>query len=357
MPPSMKHNHFLQPFRSGFRFGVFSGAPVFAVLGLLTFGFALPGQKSPSGPAPERRTFAVREIRNVPYRVGRLGELGGGADPDRHKLDLYLPRGKRDCPVIVFVHGGAWVVGDKGFFGKGTAIGRCFARQGFIAVMPSYRLSPGVQHPEHVKDVTRAFAWTYQNIRRYGGSPEQLFLCGHSAGGHLVSLLATDPQYLKAEGLNSSHIKGVVSVSGVYEIPHLDLNFFSGKPSPKSSSGLSEFLDQFDLQLSPLSPVFGSDGKVLRNASPINHVKPGLPPFLLINAVDDLPLLPEMAQDFAATLKKAKCEVQTLLVSDRDHETVMFKATTPGDPVTRAIRTFVTSHLGKAKKQVAAKGR
>jgi acetyl esterase/lipase len=315
---------------------------VLVVLGLLACGVSFAGQKVQTQlrKTPAIKTIAVQEIRNIAYRVDR------GADPDRHRLDLYLPRGQKDCPVVIFVHGGAWIMGDKGFFGCGTAIGRCFARQGIIAVFPSYRLSPAAKHPDHIKDLARAFAWTYRNIRRYGGSPNQLFLCGHSAGGHLCSLLATDSQYLKAEGLKTSLINGVVSVSGVYRIPHLDLSLTTSNPSPKGSTSLMSFLDQFELQVNPLSLVFGSNLKVLKAASPLNHVQPGLPPFLLINARDDLPLLPDMAQDFASALKKARCEVQTLTFSNRDHESVMFEAVTPADPVTRAIRAFVLNHLG-----------
>jgi acetyl esterase/lipase len=337
----MKQNQFRALAVSPFRSGMMSIAPLAAVLGLLASAFSLRGQSPQNQATRFSKTFAIREVRNVPYQAGQ------GTDLARHKLDLYLPRGQKDCPVIVFVHGGAWLCGDKNFFGCGTAIGRCFARQGVVAVMPSYRLSPAVKHPDHVKDVARAFAWTYQNIRKYGGSPGQIFLCGHSAGGHLVSLLATDPKYLKAEGLKSTLIKGVISVSGVYQIPHLDLSLTQGEPPAKNSSALATILDQFEVQINPLSLVFGSDTKVLKDASPLNHVKPGLPPFLLINAANDLLLLPEMAHDFATALKKAGCEVQTLTVGQRDHETVMFEAITSTDPVTRSIRAFVLGHLAK----------
>src|SRR5262249_21272791 len=141
--------------------------------------------------------------------------------------------------------------------------------------------------------------------------------------------------------------KGVISVSGVYQIPHLDFSLTQGQPAAKNSSALANLLDQFDFQVNPLSPVFGSDTKVLKDASPLNHVKPGLPPFLLINAANDLLLLPEMAHNFATALKKARCEVQTLTVAQRDHETVMFEAITSTDPVTRSIRSFVLGHLPK----------
>ena len=158
-----------------------------------------------------------------PCKVERIGNIfycdGRDIDGDRHRLDLFLPKGKKDYPVVVLIHGGAWVLGDNRSCGLYSAIGEFFASQGIGAVLPNYRLSPGVKHPEHIKDVARAFAWTHKHIGEYGGSADKLFVAGHSAGGHLAALLATDQRCLKAEGLATGTIKGVIAVSGVYRIP------------------------------------------------------------------------------------------------------------------------------------------
>ena len=115
--------------------------------------------------------------------------------------------------MLLFVHGGRWTTGNKNLY---PGIGESLARHGVGVVICNYRLSPAVKHPAHVQDVARAFAWTQSNIASYGGKPDRLFVCGHSAGGHLVALLATDPKYLKAEKLSPSDIRGVVPISGVY---------------------------------------------------------------------------------------------------------------------------------------------
>ena len=104
-----------------------------------------------------------------------------------------------------------------------------WAFYGIGAAVISYRLTPTVQHPGHIKDVARAFVWLHENIKKYGGRPDELFVCGHSAGGHLVALLATDESYLKAEGLALSDIKGVMPISGVYVIPDNFFNAVFGK--------------------------------------------------------------------------------------------------------------------------------
>src|SRR5207249_2713271 len=109
---------------------------------------------------------------------------------------------------------------------------------------------------------------------------------GHSAGGHLAALLATDEQYLKAEGLSRKDLRGVLSVSGVYRIPD-KLDFTWAAKGAK-----------VELQTNPFDFVFGSDPKGREAASPICHVCAGLPPCLLLYADMDLPLIPEMTKDF-----------------------------------------------------------
>jgi acetyl esterase/lipase len=111
---------------------------------------------------------------DIAYRTDK------GADKDRHVLDVYVPKGKKDFPVVLFVHGGNWKSGNKTLY---APLGKSLASDGIACVICNYRLSPAVQHPAHVEDVAKAFAWTRENIGKYGGSKDKLFLCGHSAGG------------------------------------------------------------------------------------------------------------------------------------------------------------------------------
>ncbi len=276
----------------------------------------------------------MRILRDVAYYEGK------DADPVRHKLDLFLPRHEKNFPVLVLFHGGTWMYGDKSALGLYSAVGEFLAGQGIAAVLPNYRLSPWVKHPEHAHDAARAVAWTYRHIARYGGNPQALFVGGHSAGGHLAALLATDETYLRAEKVPRRTIRGVIALSGVYRIPDhvsLDLGSFGGASSGKLTLGF----DLFDL-------VFGNDPKVRADASPINHVGPGLPPFLLINADRDLPLLPEMAADLARALRENKCVVDKVTIKDRWHSTVMFDATSRDDPAAKAMLEFIARHRNDA---------
>ncbi len=293
---------------------------------------------------------AVERIRDISYYDGPQ------ADPARHKLDLFLPKGKTDYPVVILVHGGAWIMGDNRCCGLYSSVGEFLASQGIGAVLPNYRLSPGVKHPEHIKDLARAFAWTRNHIAEHGGRTDEIFLMGHSAGGHLVALLATDEKYLKAEGCRGTDIKGVIGLSGVYRIPpgktdvrlggHSDDSFrldemtplrgasAASKPAEGGSGGLPVSVNVF-------GPVFGEDPKDRLAASPLHYVRPSLPPFLFLNAENDLPLLPKMAEDMHEALLKNGCESHLLRIERRNHNSLCFKAIETNDPAAKEILEFI----------------
>jgi acetyl esterase/lipase len=305
-------------------------------------------------PPPPEHALPVRRVSNVAYYEGP------GADPTRHRLDLFLPAGAGDYPVVLLVHGGAWVVGDNRCCGLYPAVGEFLARQGIAAVLPNYRLSPGVRHPEHVRDLARAFAWVRAHIAEYGGSADQIFLAGHSAGGHLVALLAADQKYLRAEGLRTADVRGVVCLSGVYRLPAGKLDVTLGGAPPRALrldelAPLRGFTDWswarlpaapgIPLRVDVFGPAFGEDPDVRADASPINHVRPGLPPFLVVCAEKDLPTLPAQAEEFHRALLGCGCEAHFLRVPNRNHHSVVFRAIEPEDPVAAALLEFIRQHV------------
>jgi acetyl esterase/lipase len=279
--------------------------PVLA-LGMLA-GSVRAGEKAGPG------TYELEAISDVPYYQG------GDADPVKHKLDLYLPRGAREFPVLFFVHGGAWSHGDKTQLGIYKALGSAFARHGIGTVVINYRLSPKVKHPGHIEDVARAFVWTCGNIARYGGRPDQIFLSGHSAGGHLVSLLVTDDSYVKNLGGSLKPVKGVLPLSGIYDIPE---RFF---PS-----------------------VFGTDPELHKNASPLRHVRDSLPPFLVICADKDLPGCDrEPSELFCKALKARGNEAAVKEIGQSNHYLIILNAAVATSPVFQEMYGFIEMRLGK----------
>ncbi len=287
----------------------------------------------------------VRIVRDVVYH----------GDHTRQKLDLYLPEGQKDFPVVVVVHGGAWLIGDNRCCGLYGSVGEFLASQGIAAVMPNYRLSPGVQHPEHAHDLARAVAWTKQHIGAYGGRADQMLLLGHSAGGHLVTLLATDPKYLQAQNLTVGDIQGVIAVSGVYEIPPGELEVTLGGqgdnafrlaaiyPLRDESPAKKPSEPGGTIRVNVFGPAFGDDPEVRRSASPLQHVGPHVPPMLLLTPEHELPALAKMARDFDAALQAHGAKSQLLTAERRNHNTVMFRAVSREDPVAGAILDFIRS--------------
>ena len=198
-------------------------------------------------------TVVERDISYGPHRL--------------NKLDLYMWTGGKDQtrPVMVFIHGGGWRGGNKM---NVRAKPYRFVHEGYLFVSINYRLSPEVQHPEHALDVARALAWVHENIRDYGGDPDRMYIMGHSAGGHLAAIVATDESLLGTYGLDLTAIKGVVLLEGAaYDIP---LQIPDADPKLK------------DMCLE----TFGDDEQAWKDASPVNHIEPdkGIPPFLAIHA-------------------------------------------------------------------------
>jgi acetyl esterase/lipase len=316
------------------------------VLLLLTGTAACAGQPAPNAAAAPKR-YDVQSARDILYY-----EVRNDPDRDRHRLDVYHPAGKGRYPVLLFLHGGGWVMAGKdnyfGFYGYGT-IARCLAERGLVVVLPNYRLSPAVRHPEHVKDAARAFAWTCRNAAKYGGEAGPIFVGGHSAGGHLAALLATDETYLREVGRRRRDVRGVIGISGVYRVDNLDLKLSLAGP------GGAKVLDT---DVRPFAVVFGDDPKVARQASPLTHVRRGLAPFLLINAGFDYPPLLDMAREFAAALKKSGNEVRTRTIGWRTHETAVFDIPRfSAEPATvELIAEFIDRHRARPARGGGAKG-
>jgi acetyl esterase/lipase len=242
----------------------------------------------------------------------------GLAYEERHALDLYLPKGQKNYPVFFFIHGGGWTRGSKDGFAKA---GQMFARHGIGCVAINYRLT---RHPEHIQDVARAFAWAHAKLGKHGANTKAIFVSGHSAGGHLAALLATDESHLKAHKLGLSNIKGVIPISGVFTV--------------RSKGGKG---------------IFG-DAESAKNASPMTHVKENLPPMLILYAESEIAGLGKQAEAFGAALTKAKCDAKVAKIDGRDHGSIMRNIANADDPATKLIFEFISKHSGRKIEPISA---
>ena len=224
---------------------------------------------------------------------------GQPADAAKHKLDLYLPRGRSNFPVLIFIHGGSWRSGDRSNY---PALGNRFAKTGLGVVVPSYRLMPGAPHPAQIEDAAAAVDWVVRNIAQYGGDPKRIYLSGHSAGGHLAAYVGLDKRFWP-------NLKGVLPLSGVYDV-----------------SSLAGFKD---------SSVDGS---------PIHRIAAGAPPFLITYCQNDYPSLPAQARRFDAALREAGIRSELVYVPGKNHISEIVDVWQEDDPTAQAILRFMKAH-------------
>lgn len=255
----------------------------------------------------------VVETRDIAY-------VDGPEAHPKQKLDLAVPKGREKFPTVLFIHGGAWREGDRKLYG---GLGRRFAEEGVGMALASYRLSPAVKHPEHIRDVARAFAWLHANIAKHGGDPERLYVMGHSAGGHLTALLALDGSHLDDVKVPRGAIKGAIPMSGVYLVPAL----------PADTKGILKILPD----------AFGSDPDVCRKASPTTYVKEVACPILVLTETEDtLRVRPSMESLKAAVAREGAKGFEFVDADERTHISIIARMGAAGDdPYRRRILDFV----------------
>jgi len=248
------------------------------------------------------------------YRVVR--DLAYGADP-RQKLDLYIPDGlKTSAPVILFFYGGSWDSGSKSWY---LAFGQAFASKGIVVAIADYRVYPQVKYPAFVEDSASAFRFVHENVARYGGDPNRLFLAGHSAGAYNAVMLASDPRYLREVHADPVWIRGVIGISGPYD--------FLPLKSPE------------------LINIFGGDRR--EETQPIRYIDAKRPPMLLVTGSDDTTVLPRNTKRMAARLRSFGTDVREIVYPDVAHIGIILSVAKPFRARTTLredIVTFVTTH-------------
>lgn len=233
-------------------------------------------------PRPAR---SMQVVRNVDY-------VGDGLRA--HRLDIIRRRADppKGAPVLVYIHGGAWVIGDKRE--QGLPLLHELARRGWVTVTINYRLSPRATWPDHIVDCKRAVAWVREHIAEYGGDPRFIAVSGGSAGGHLSSLLALTPGDVDFqpgfEGTDAS-VDVCVPFYGVYDMT-------AGRGTSRYDEGLLALLERrvFKCRLADEPAVFEA-------ASPLHRVNADAPPFFVVHGTNDTLVPVADARTFVAALR------------------------------------------------------
>lgn len=143
-------------------------------------------------------------------------------DGPNETLDVF-PAARPGAPVLVFIHGGWWRSLDKAGH---SFVAPAFAREGATVVLPNYALSPSVTIETIALQMTRALAWTWRHAAAHHGDPRRIVLAGHSAGGHLATMLLACDWQRVAPDLPVDLARRALSVSGLYELEPVRLTPF-----------------------------------------------------------------------------------------------------------------------------------
>jgi acetyl esterase/lipase len=234
------------------------------------------------------RRAGVRRIRNVAYGPARFA----------HRLDLFLPVAPPavPLPVLVNVHGGAWVLGRKGT--QALPLMWHLATRGWICVDVEYRLSPRVRMPAHLEDVKRALAWVREHVAEHGGDPSFVALTGGSAGGHLAALAALTA---REPGLQPGFEEADTSVQAA--VPFYGKYDLIGADGDRADQAFRRFLGRWAM------PAQASEDAALwRSQSPLRRVRADAPPFLVLHGTHDSLIDVREARTFVQRLREVSSQ-------------------------------------------------
>lgn len=232
----------------------------------------------------------------------------GRADGEPLLLDAHVPSGKGPFPVAILVHGGGWSSGDKGGSnhpGDGADVSpwfSLFSGANYTWFSINYRLAPKHRWPADIDDLDTAIHWVIAHAAEYNGDPHRIVLVGHSAGGHLVMFAATQP------GM-AEQVRAVVGFAPVTDLV----------ADSERRGGLSASLQWL---FGVPKEITDDSRAMLRDASPIAHVHPGMPPILIVHGDADRTVPIQQSIDFIAAVKKARVPAKLVVRHGAPHSLV-----------------------------------
>ncbi|CAF1156794.1 unnamed protein product [Adineta ricciae] len=234
----------------------------------------------------------VQEDRDISYTSNTQYE--------RNRLDVYYSNNGAQRDVLVFFFGGAWESGRKETY---RYIGRNFTRKGLVTVVANYSLTPASIFTM-VQECAAAVMWVYQNISAYGGNPNRIFLMGHSAGGHMIALLNSDPRYFRPYGLRNP-IYGIILLDAF----GLDMYEYLSQPSSRNDRYYNTFIQ-----------VFSLDPRNWKRASPIRYIRNIRNPHLILVGERTYPSIQMHNRHFFGILRNSQqAPVEFYEIPRRNH--------------------------------------
>ena len=243
----------------------------------------------------------VKRCETVSNAWSPRSNISYGSRP-RQRLDVF-PCGSTDAPTLLYIHGGYWQMGDKEAYGF---IGDALLASGFNFVLVEYTLAPEVQMDDIVSEIYAAIDWVIEKISKYGGDPRRVFICGHSAGGHLTAM-----------AMNDRRIAGGIAISGLFDLEPIRLNYLNQK------LGLDE-------------------AEMLRN-SPIRHIPAESSPLIVTVGLDELPELIRQSEDYYNAWQSRGHDGQYLPIPGHDHFSVLEELARADGLILKALKNLAVN--------------
>jgi len=268
---------------------------------------------------PCRKIIGERAAAAYPPAPGTV-EHAYGQDP-KQRLDLVKPAGVAKAPVLLFVHGGGWSIGDKAHAAPEKA--RWANGQGWAFASANYRLVPQATVEQQAADVASAIAWLRSNAAKEGLNPNRIVLMGHSAGAHLVALVGTDPQYLNAANVPMRAVKGVVLLDGAgYDV------------AAQANAPLNLVRPMYDA-------AFGTDPKRQAALSPTKHAAAPNVGRWLILPIERRADSQAQSKGLADALRRAGASATVVAVPGESHGSLNKGLGDSGDFATEEVERFL----------------
>jgi len=257
--------------------------------------------------------------------VKRTADVHYGPD-ERQRLDVYEPttHPAKPMPVLVFIHGGGFVRGDKSSAGSPfyDNIGYYFARHGVLAVLATYRLAPAHPWPSGARDVGAAIHWTRDNAEKFGGDRHRIVLWGHSAGAAHAAAYAFDARFQLP---TPPRMAGLILMAGVYD-PVLE------------TEGAQQLHSNGDSN----QAYYGQDVKSYAAKAPIRHMTaPSLPVMLIVSELDPPMMHVETGLLFGALCQRDHHCPALVTPRDHDHISEAYAINTPDESVSGPALAFI----------------
>lgn len=252
----------------------------------------------------------------VPPNAVEKADVSYGPDP-AHRMDVYLPKEPKNAPVVFMVHGGAWMWGDKRHSRVVNNKAARWIEKGYVFISVNYRLSPATDPLGQVDDVAKALAMAQNEAPNWGADPKRFLVMGHSAGAHLVTMLAADPAFATARGVKP-YLGTVALDSAAFDLVRImERRHF-------------RFYDR----------VFRDDPKYWKEASPLHRLKGKPAPFLAVCS-SDRPESCRQAEAFVEKVNQLGGRAQTVPIA-MSHAEINYELGRPG-PYTDKVEGFMQS--------------